>query len=77
VTTASTAYVTNDDSRYGPCNQSDTRERRHPSPTVGVKRMIASTYQAASGAGALAMAELEQQTRDVLAGDPGGAVYKC
>ena len=37
---------------------------------VGVKRMIASTYQAASGAGALAMAELEQQTRDVLAGDP-------
>ena len=27
---------------------------------VGVKRMIASTYQAASGAGALAMAELEQ-----------------
>jgi aspartate-semialdehyde dehydrogenase len=37
---------------------------------VGVKRMIASTYQAASGAGALAMAELEQQTRDVLNGDP-------
>ena len=37
---------------------------------VGVERMIASTYQAASGAGALAMAELEQQTRDVLNGDP-------
>jgi len=37
---------------------------------VGVNRMIASTYQAASGAGALAMAELEQQTRDVLNGDP-------
>ncbi|ACO68470.1 predicted protein [Micromonas commoda] len=37
---------------------------------VGVKRMIASTYQAASGAGALAMAELEQQTRDVLNNDP-------
>jgi len=32
---------------------------------VGVKRMHASTYQAASGAGALAMAELEQQTREV------------
>jgi len=37
---------------------------------VGVKRMHASTYQAASGAGALAMAELEQQTREVLAGEP-------
>ncbi|EEH59801.1 uncharacterized protein MICPUCDRAFT_31546 [Micromonas pusilla CCMP1545] len=37
---------------------------------VGIKRMVASTYQAASGAGALAMAELEQQTRDVLNGDP-------
>ena len=36
----------------------------------GVKRMVVSTYQAASGAGAAAMAELEQQTRDVLAGDP-------
>ncbi len=35
-----------------------------------VKRMVVSTYQAASGAGAAAMAELEQQTRDVLAGDP-------
>lgn len=35
-----------------------------------VKRMIASTYQAASGAGAKAMQELEEQTRDVLAGRP-------
>jgi len=37
---------------------------------ANVKRMVVSTYQAASGAGAAAMAELEQQTRDVLAGDP-------
>ncbi len=37
---------------------------------AGVKRMIVSTYQAASGAGAAAMAELEQQTRQVLAGEP-------
>ena len=36
--------------------------------TVGVKRVVASTYQAASGAGAAAMAELEQQTREVLEG---------
>lgn len=36
----------------------------------GVKRMVVSTYQAASGAGAAAMAELEQQTREVLAGKP-------
>lgn len=35
---------------------------------VGVKRIVASTYQAASGAGAAAMAELEQQTREVLDG---------
>jgi aspartate-semialdehyde dehydrogenase len=35
-----------------------------------VKRMVISTYQAASGAGAAAMAELEQQTREVLAGKP-------
>ncbi len=33
-----------------------------------VKRMIVSTYQAASGAGQAAMNELEQQTRDILAG---------
>ncbi len=35
-----------------------------------VKRMVISTYQAASGAGAAAMAELEHQTREVLAGKP-------
>jgi aspartate-semialdehyde dehydrogenase len=33
-----------------------------------VKRVVVSTYQAASGAGAAAMQELEDQTRDVLAG---------
>jgi len=33
-----------------------------------VKRMIVSTYQAASGAGMSAMRELEQQARDILAG---------
>ncbi|MEE9212414.1 MAG: aspartate-semialdehyde dehydrogenase [Phycisphaeraceae bacterium] len=37
---------------------------------AGVKRMVVSTYQSASGAGAAAMAELEQQTRDVLSGKP-------
>jgi len=35
-----------------------------------VRRMVVSTYQAASGAGAAAMAELEQQTREVLEGKP-------
>jgi aspartate-semialdehyde dehydrogenase len=34
-----------------------------------VKRMVVSTYQAASGAGAAAMRELEQQTREVLNGE--------
>jgi aspartate-semialdehyde dehydrogenase len=34
-----------------------------------VKRVIVSTYQAVSGAGAKAMQELEEQTRDVLAGN--------
>eukprot|EP00878_Enallax_costatus_P018444 GHUV01019416.1.p1 GENE.GHUV01019416.1~~GHUV01019416.1.p1 ORF type:complete len:243 (+),score=92.43 GHUV01019416.1:332-1060(+) len=33
-----------------------------------VKRMVVSTYQAASGAGAAAMEELKEQTRDVLEG---------
>ncbi len=33
-----------------------------------VKRMVVSTYQAASGAGAAAMRELETQTREVLEG---------
>ena len=37
---------------------------------AGVKRMVVSTYQAASGAGAAAMAELQQQTREVLEGSP-------
>ena len=37
---------------------------------AGIRRMVVSTYQAASGAGAAAMAELEQQTREVLAGQP-------
>ena len=35
-----------------------------------VKRMVVSTYQAASGAGMAAMLELENQSRDVLAGKP-------
>ena len=35
-----------------------------------VKRMVVSTYQAASGAGAAAMEELRQQTQDVLNGKP-------
>lgn len=35
-----------------------------------VKRMVVSTYQAASGAGAAAMAELETQMREVLDGKP-------
>lgn len=34
-----------------------------------VKRLIVSTYQAASGAGAKAMAELENQTTQVVSGD--------
>ena len=38
----------------------------------GVKRMIVSTYQATSGAGAKGMQELEEQTRSVLAGNPAG-----
>jgi len=33
-----------------------------------IKRMVVSTYQAASGAGYSAMVELEQQSRDILAG---------
>ncbi|MCA9285280.1 MAG: aspartate-semialdehyde dehydrogenase [Phycisphaerales bacterium] len=37
---------------------------------VGVERMVVSTYQAASGAGAAAMRELEQQARDWSAGRP-------
>ncbi len=37
---------------------------------AGVKRIVVSTYQAASGAGAAAMAELEQQAREWVAGKP-------
>lgn len=36
----------------------------------GIERMIVSTYQAASGAGAAAMAELEQQAHDHVNGRP-------
>ena len=35
-----------------------------------IKRVVVSTYQAASGAGWQAMRELEEQSRDVLAGRP-------
>jgi len=35
---------------------------------VGVERVVVSTYQAASGAGAAAMGELEQQAKDWVAG---------
>ena len=35
---------------------------------AGVERMVVSTYQSASGAGAAAMSELERQSRDVLDG---------
>ncbi len=35
-----------------------------------IKRIVVSTYQAVSGAGAKAMQELEDQTRDHLAGKP-------
>ena len=37
---------------------------------AGLERVVVSTYQAASGAGAAAMDELEQQARDWVAGDP-------
>lgn len=35
-----------------------------------VQRLVVATYQSASGAGARAMAEMEQQARDILAGKP-------
>ncbi|KAA8529772.1 hypothetical protein F0562_034128 [Nyssa sinensis] len=42
-----------------------------------VLRMVVSTYQAASGAGAAAMEELEQQTREVLEGkQPTCKIFK-
>jgi len=37
---------------------------------VGVQRVVVSTYQAASGAGAAAMSELQQQARDWATGSP-------
>jgi aspartate-semialdehyde dehydrogenase len=40
-----------------------------------VRRVVVSTYQAASGAGAAAMAELEEQTRCIVAGEP--VVKEC
>ncbi len=41
----------------------------HPLTKLGrVERLVVSTYQSASGAGAAAMRELEEQTRDVLEG---------
>lgn len=41
----------------------------HPLTRLGrIERLIVSTYQSASGAGAAAMRELEDQTRDVLEG---------
>jgi aspartate-semialdehyde dehydrogenase len=36
----------------------------------GIERIVVSTYQAASGAGARGMEELESQTRAVIAGEP-------
>ena len=41
-------------------------------PAAKVKRMVVSTYQAASGAGQAAMEELELQTREVLDGERVG-----
>lgn len=35
---------------------------------AGLERLVVATYQAASGAGARALAELEEQTREALAG---------
>lgn len=52
---------------YVPCT---TRSPPPPRRVRPVKRMVVSTYQAASGAGQAAMDELEQQTRDVLEGKP-------
>lgn len=37
---------------------------------VGIKRLVASTYQAVSGAGKAGLDELEQQTRDYAQGKP-------
>lgn len=43
---------------------------------AGLERVVVATYQAASGAGAQAMQELEDQTRALLAGDPEPAPKK-
>ncbi|MBI1336924.1 MAG: aspartate-semialdehyde dehydrogenase [Phycisphaera sp.] len=44
---------------------------------AGVKRMVVSTYQAASGAGYAAMMELEQQSHEVLRGQaPTCKIFK-
>ncbi|CAA0811503.1 semialdehyde dehydrogenase family protein [Striga hermonthica] len=48
------------------CLMAATPLHRH----ARVSRMVVSTYQAASGAGAAAMEELELQTREVLEGKP-------
>lgn len=37
---------------------------------AGIKRIILSTYQAVSGAGAAGLSELEEQTRQILNGEP-------
>ncbi|XP_051145743.1 uncharacterized protein LOC127261424 [Andrographis paniculata] len=55
------------------CLMAATPLHRH----AKVTRMVVSTYQAASGAGAAAMAELEQQTREVLEGkEPTCDIFK-
>ncbi|KAA8532481.1 hypothetical protein F0562_032519 [Nyssa sinensis] len=55
------------------CLMAATPLHRH----AKVLRMVVSTYQAASGAGAAAMEELEQQTREVLEGkEPTCNIFK-
>jgi aspartate-semialdehyde dehydrogenase len=41
----------------------------------GLKRLVAATYQAASGAGAKGMDELLEQSKDVLAGKPAAPKF--
>ncbi len=43
---------------------------------AGLERVVVATYQAASGAGAQAMQELEDQTRALLSGEPEPAPRK-
>lgn len=41
-----------------------------------IQRLVVATYQSASGAGARAMAEVEQQTRDILGGkEPHAEIF--